>query len=682
MNQTERYASAASTPKVGRFATLGALLHAGGSSARSSHPFSSTAVLLAALAFFALTATAPSAASATQSHTFSTTIGEPGHGAGQLSMVGSSGEITGGSGLAVDDETGDVYVADTANHRISEFDPSRSSGEQFVRAFGWEVDATNPEPKLQVCTIATGCQTGSSGSGPGELESPAFLAVDNSCAAHQPPLSGPACETFDPSAGDLYVSDFGDNLITKFDPQGHLVPTWGNNGAAATPNGQLNGSPTESFNIGTGIKGIAVDHSGDLWVFRVGPRMFEFDREGNLSRPTQAVSNNQQGEANAGIAIDGSGRIDFANGFRAVERFDPDSGSAEAALLGAGREITSLALAPSNDDLYADAAGASILAISHQCEPTVAGCRPTESFGTGSLSEAAGLAVGPAGTVYAANTGANQIAVFAVTLEANTQAATEVKATSAVLRATVDPRGGEVTTCAFQAGPSTSYGRRLPCLNEAGDEVGAPGNPPITGPTQVHAPLEGLDAGTTYHYRLRAVSTASQEIHSEDGEFETLVLPRIEATEATELTAGSATLNAKSTPRASKSVSVRSNGAPRPPTTTPSPANHPPPSRPGPRRFRSPSTSPASRPGPPTTGASRPPTPTVPNPPQTAPSSTCPARPPPKSVRHAKTRPGARQTAPPPCPTAVPIDGHPARQERFSSAATRPIPTLPPTARG
>src|ERR1700685_4156232 len=54
-------------------------------------------------------------------------FGAPGPGAGQLE---------GPEGVAVNDTTGDVYVADTGNDRIDEFEPDGA----FVRAWGWGVD--------------------------------------------------------------------------------------------------------------------------------------------------------------------------------------------------------------------------------------------------------------------------------------------------------------------------------------------------------------------------------------------------------------------------------------------------------------------------------------------------------------------------------------------------------------
>jgi hypothetical protein len=76
--------------------------------------------LLAALLAIAALAVAP--ASAAETHVFTGSFGSEGSGAGQLNEP---------TGLAVDQATGDVYVADTGNDRVDKFD----SAGTFIRAF-------------------------------------------------------------------------------------------------------------------------------------------------------------------------------------------------------------------------------------------------------------------------------------------------------------------------------------------------------------------------------------------------------------------------------------------------------------------------------------------------------------------------------------------------------------------
>lgn len=172
--------------------------------------------LALAFATVAVTVTglAPGIAAAHPGHIFRSSFGSPGSGAGQLSLrprryVTEKQVTHPGSGLAVNNETGDVYVADTGNHRVDEFD---SEG-NFIRAFGWGVKDGSPE--LQSCTSGSGCQAGLSGSQAGELEEPTYIAIDNSGG---------------PSGGDVYVTDFADATVTKFGPAGELISSWDDGG--------------------------------------------------------------------------------------------------------------------------------------------------------------------------------------------------------------------------------------------------------------------------------------------------------------------------------------------------------------------------------------------------------------------------------------------------------------------
>ena len=188
------------------------------------------------------------------------TLGASGSGAGQLQLR-AAGEGVVGSGVAVNDSTHDVYVADTGNHRIDEFDPLLPAAEQFVRAWGWGVDKAKPEARLQECTTATGCLPGTSGSAPGEFEAPAFITVD----------SAPGGE------GDVYIGDTRDNVVSKFTPEGELLKLWG-------MDGQLNGSTTLAGSFGP-LAGIAVSASGMLDLTAPRKSCFSSNRMGRSSRP-------------------------------------------------------------------------------------------------------------------------------------------------------------------------------------------------------------------------------------------------------------------------------------------------------------------------------------------------------------------------------------------------------------
>jgi hypothetical protein len=76
-----------------------------------------------------------------------------------------------------------------------------------------------------------------------------------------------------------------------------------------------------------------------------------------------------------------------------------------------------------------------------------------------------------------------------------TGSASAITTSSATLKATVNPNGGEVSECKFEYGTATSYGASAPCTPAPGS-----GESPVA----VSASITGLAANTTYHFRIVA----------------------------------------------------------------------------------------------------------------------------------------------------------------------------------
>ena len=91
-----------------------------------------------------------------------------------------------------------------------------------------------------------------------------------------------------------------------------------------------------------------------------------------------------------------------------------------------------------------------------------------------------------------------------------TGSASGLTQTAAALAGTVNPNG-VATTCEFEYGTSTAYGKSAPCAT-------APGSG--TAGVSVSASLSGLSPSTTYHYRLVASGTGNVE--GDDATFSTL----------------------------------------------------------------------------------------------------------------------------------------------------------------
>jgi hypothetical protein len=183
VNRTEHTANIPST-RTGLFAVLPASRRGAGTGAR---PVGLAALAVCAVALVVL-ALAPVSASASAQ-----TFCLPGSDAGQCAVPSS---------VAVDQTTGTVYVAETNNYRISEFD----SAGHFIRVFGVGVLTGANEP--QACTSS--CRAGlpsASSTVPGAIE-PVAVAVDQ-------------------SSHEIYVVDSRGERVEKFTPAGEFVLMFG-----------------------------------------------------------------------------------------------------------------------------------------------------------------------------------------------------------------------------------------------------------------------------------------------------------------------------------------------------------------------------------------------------------------------------------------------------------------------
>jgi DNA-binding beta-propeller fold protein YncE len=408
-------------------------------------------------------------------HVFSSSFASPGSGAGEVSSP---------AGVAVNSVTHDVYVADKGNRRIDEFSASGA----FIRAWGWGV--ADGLPMFETCTIS--CEAGLSGSGVGQFTIPAFVAVDNSGGE---------------SAGDVYVGDLGDKLVTKFDASGNVISSW-------VTGGQLDGSTATDgpFEL---IVGIAVDDSGTLLVLDTDKtEMFEFAQEGSfttdfeVSREDPSIA--ESSVITAGLAIDASGNIFKFDGDGDVEEL-ASSGSDIGTLtktngtgsLATGLPPTDLAVESATGELYVDAGteveqyvfpgqGKVSETGSSACvfKPESAGCEPTGTFGKDVLRDGTGIGVDPSdGVVYVADAATGRIDVFVTPVIEGTWVS-DVASSSATFDAEVNPLGSS-TGYQLEYGTTTSYGQTL------SGNVGEG-----RGDVLVSYHRQELSPGTLYHYRI------------------------------------------------------------------------------------------------------------------------------------------------------------------------------------
>ena len=239
-------------------------------------------------------------------------------------------QLSSPSSVAVDEASGDVYVSDSANNRVDQFEPERDSqgaitGYAFKRAWGWGVK--DGEKRYETCESE--CKEGIKG--PKFFKSPGQIAVDNS--------TGSA----DPSKGDVYVvaNHIGETekgyggLVYELGPQGEPVSTTEQHGPDGAPAGQPLPAGQPPMALGTieeefkpeewrrneetateevdfeleVIQGVAVDANGLVWLYGEDGVFTAFTARGVFTEYFPAVEPSELGLAygqapgRSGIAV-------------------------------------------------------------------------------------------------------------------------------------------------------------------------------------------------------------------------------------------------------------------------------------------------------------------------------------------------------------------------------------------
>jgi sugar lactone lactonase YvrE len=308
--------------------------------------------------------------------------------------------------------------------------PAQATDGAFDRAIGLNVNPSGSGGSTAVCTVAASCRSGDMGTGNGAFAIPRGIATD--------------------AAGNIWVADSGNNRLQKLDPSGKFVLALGSgSGAAGALDGQFNdpqavatdaagdvyvadflNNRVQKFDssgkflldIGVGFldlpQGVATDAAGNLLVGEErSNRVSEFDSTGAFVRALgkdvvkgggtgfeictvaanckEGLQGSLGGEFTepSGVAFDGAGNlyaVDTDN--HRVEKFDPSG----AFVLAYGKDV----------DSTQPGTGPEVCTVAASCKAGVSGDQPGEFFAP------AGVATDAAGSVYVGDSLNNRVEKF------------------------------------------------------------------------------------------------------------------------------------------------------------------------------------------------------------------------------------------------------------------------------
>jgi hypothetical protein len=440
-----------------------------------------------------------------------------------------AGEISDTAGMAIDQEQGSVYVGDYNNNRVEKFN---QAGE-FVTAWG---------------------RAGQSGEELGgefsDFAGPMGLAVDND------PLSL--------SDHDVYVVDFGNERVQKFDPSGKFLLAFGGHVNVKT-DGDVCVAGEECARGSIGAGDGEFDWVYDNAYIAVGPggavyvgdkaRVEVFEPSGAWKENISLSGLSSEGKVTA-LAVNEAGDVFVKDeGVPGVREFAPNGTEMPAKFDEGSESVQAIALDAAGDLLVSDTAGGI-----HFLKFSPSG-KELASFGMGTfVYSTSGMAYddaleelyvfgddqfvgsGGASTQEYGNQGVWTFPVPSLgpLVESGSEKSTAELRGNATLEATIDPEGNE-----------TSY--RFEYVDEADFKANGYANAVATAAVSIGSSFEdqlasvhltGLAPGGTYHWRVVATDAQSRTATGSDETVQPIAPALIEGPSASKLTSSSVTLSA------------------------------------------------------------------------------------------------------------------------------------------
>ncbi|MFT3864757.1 MAG: hypothetical protein QM729_10835 [Solirubrobacterales bacterium] len=472
--------------------------------------------LASALLCIFLLAAAP--AGAAKTHVFLETFGSAAH-----------PTLYKARGMAVDQQTGELYVIDVKAQALYRFDE----------------DGTPSDFSALGTNVIEGFDFRSEPGVPTEGE----VAIDESGTA---------------TDGDIYVTQPLTHDVEIFNSAGERI-------------GTLTGNSEETYEEASSAEystpcGVAVDAAGRVFVSIGGPlegaesRIYEYTPTANPPANADAgesVATEVPNTCDLAVGTGANAGLLFSafseTGRWGAAAIDPETGAAEI-FMEETHAVNAIALDPETGHVYTGSAGEGAFprrirewSFAEGSATEISEYLPSEISTGISASNAVGIAVdGATGKVYisggseehGSETEVGVLSPLVTVPDVEAEAAAISGETSAVLRGTVNPWGVELSECFFEYGTSTAYGQTAPCEEPDAAEVGG-GEEAVA----VHADVSGLGAETRYHYRLVAANAESgKQIYSSDETLKTPSEPAIEAEWAASVGAAGATLSASINP--------------------------------------------------------------------------------------------------------------------------------------